>query len=192
MPFVTSKITESQAQQLRDSIGKYANFPPNPDRPMMVVRIDPLSEPEGDKTYGLYAELGEDVAGMWFINGMPIRLTRARLSQTQRLVGDRLAAFIRHLAGKMGDEPLNLDSPFQRAEIRDRARAVIKTALMEDGYTFVRDIRVQFIKTSDGGDSGVPEITLAMQAMVTYRGVDLEVSGPQSQAGSPSLFPEDK
>ncbi len=182
-------VTAEEWLRRQGSIGKYANFPPSPDRPMMIARIEPLLEPEGDKTHGLYAELGEDIDGFWFINGTPIRLTEARLLQTQRVVGDRLAAFIRYLVEQAGDEPLNLDNAFQRAEIRNRAQAVVKTALIEDGYNYVRNVCIRFIKTRDGD---LPEITLAMRAMVTYHGVDLEISGPQAHDDAPSLFPEDQ
>lgn len=190
MPFVSSKITTAQANMLKSSIGKIANFPPEPDRPMMIARIEPLAEPIGDKTHGLYAELGEDQGGLWVINGQPIRFTQDRLRQTQLTIGDRLAGFLQHLYSSLKEgEVLDLDDTFRRAEIRDRARAAMKAALIEDGYSDVKNVAVRFIKVAD---TEPPHITLAMRAMVEFRGCLFEISGPPSWDGKNSLFEDDE
>lgn len=171
----TARITRDQVATCRNNIGKIADYPPQPDRPMMIRRIEPLTPPEGEFTHRLVTQLAEDCEGVWTIDEKRIRFTAARLYQMYQMIADRLTSLL-NAAAETGFV-LNLDDLQIREVFRLKAEAAVKAALQEDGMTDVVGVVVKYVIRPD-----LNEIHFAATATARHRGDLFELS-----MGDPSM-----
>lgn len=133
-----AKIPAAAAAQLQSGVGQRISLPAHAGRPAILRSINQLTEPEGELTHIVIAELAEDRDGVWWLDG-PVGATPEKLRSLFLLYNDRVLAAIRSVGF------VDLDDPGVLEQCRSRALVAAHAALSEADVTDITDMTIQFV-----------------------------------------------